>query len=99
MAAVLGRLQPLRVRRAVAPDADGWVEATFRLGSLDGAVADLLSLGAEVEVLDPDALRDRVAALARAHRSALRLSRLHRPILTPRKVRIPDSSDGISGGG
>lgn len=35
---------------------DRRVEATFRLESLDAAVADLLSLGAEVEVLDPPAL-------------------------------------------
>lgn len=64
IAAVLGRLQPLRVRRAVEPDATGWVEATFRLGSLDAAVADLLSLGAEIEVLDPPVLRARVGEAA-----------------------------------
>ena len=64
VAAVLGRLQPLRVRRAVEPDADGWVEATFRLGALDAAVADVLSLGAEIEVLDPPALRERVGEVA-----------------------------------
>ena len=60
VAAVLGRLQPLRMRRAVEPDADGWIEATFRLGSLDAAAADVLSLGAEVEVLEPPALRERL---------------------------------------
>jgi len=65
VAAVLGRLQPLRVRRAVEPDADGWVEATFRLGPLDAVVADVLSLGAEIEVLDPPVLRERVAEVAR----------------------------------
>jgi predicted DNA-binding transcriptional regulator YafY len=64
VAAVLGRLQPLRVRQAVAPDAAGWVEATFRLGSLDAAVADLLSLADEVEVIEPQALRDRVGDVA-----------------------------------
>ncbi len=65
VAAVLGRLQPLRVRRAVAPDAAGWVEATFRLGSLEAATADLLSLGDEVEVLEPPVLRERVGDVAR----------------------------------
>lgn len=64
VAAVLGRLQPLRVRRAVAADAEGWIEATFRLGSMDVAVADILSLGAEVEVIGPAALRERVGAEA-----------------------------------
>ena len=66
LAAVLGRLQPIRVRRALPPDDDGWVEATFRLESIDGAAVDLLSLGPEVEVLSPESLRDKVAALARA---------------------------------
>ncbi len=66
LAAVLGRLQPIRLRRAVPPDAQGWVEATFRLESIDGAAVDLLSLGPEVEVLTPEPLRQRVAALARA---------------------------------
>ena len=66
LAAVLGRLQPIRVRRAVPPDDDGWVEATFRLESIDGIAMEVLSLGPEVEVLAPETFRDRVAALARA---------------------------------
>jgi predicted DNA-binding transcriptional regulator YafY len=61
VAAVTGRLQPLRVRRAVPPDADGWCEATFRLWSMEGAVADLLSLGPLIEVTGPPELRDQVA--------------------------------------
>ena len=64
LAAVLGRLQPIRVRRNVPVDNDGWVEATFRLGPLEGTALDLLSLGPEVEVMSPPRLRDRVAALA-----------------------------------
>ena len=63
LAAVLGRLQPIRVRRARPPDDDGWVEATFRLESIDGAAVDLLSLGPRVEALSPSLLRDKVAAL------------------------------------
>ncbi len=66
LAAVLGRLQPLRVRRTVPADAQGWVEATFRLSSLGGAVHDVLSLGPEIEVLEPASLRDRVASAAGA---------------------------------
>ncbi len=66
LAAVLGRLQPIRVRPAVPPDDDGWAEATFRLESIDGAAVDLLSLGPEVEVLAPAALRERVAAMVSA---------------------------------
>ena len=61
LAAVLGLLQPLRVRRAVPSDGEGWVEATFRLGSIDEATVDVLSLGPEIEVLGPPLLRARVA--------------------------------------
>ena len=68
LAAVLGRLQPLRLRGSVPPDDRGWREATFRLESLDGAVADLLSLGPLVEVLGPPELRRAVAE--RADRTA-----------------------------
>lgn len=66
LAAVLGRLQPIRVRRAVPADDDGWVEATFRLGPVDATSLEVLSLGPEIEVLEPPVLRDRVAELAAA---------------------------------
>jgi predicted DNA-binding transcriptional regulator YafY len=72
LAAVLGRLQPLRVRRAVPADDRGWLEATFRLGSIDAAAADVASLGPEVEVIEPPVLRDRVVDAAR------RTARLYR---------------------
>lgn len=61
LAAVLGRLQPLRVRRSAAPDVAGRVEATFRLGAFEGAVLDLCSLGPDIEVLAPEDLRRAVA--------------------------------------
>lgn len=64
LAAILQRLQPIRVRRTVPADANGWVEATFRLGALDGAALDVLSLGPEIEVLSPEPLRTRVATAA-----------------------------------
>lgn len=66
LAAVLGRLQPLRVRRAAAADGEGRLDATFRIESVEGAVMDLLSLGAHVEVLEPADLRATVAARLRA---------------------------------
>lgn len=66
LAAVLGRLQPIRIRRNVPADELGWHEATLRLESLDAVAVDLLSLGPEVEVLGPEPLRERVAAAARA---------------------------------
>jgi len=68
LAALLGRLQPLRVRRDVPPDRDGWLEATFRLESIEGVAVDVLALGPHIEVLAPPELRAIVAD--RAQRSA-----------------------------
>ncbi len=64
LAAVLDRLQPIRVRRGA--EADGWVDATFRLGPVDATALEVLSLGPEIEVLAPPDLRRRVADLAAA---------------------------------
>jgi predicted DNA-binding transcriptional regulator YafY len=64
LAALLGRLQPLRVRRSSATE-DGWINATFRLDTIEGAVADVLSFGPHVEVLEPPELRAAVAERAR----------------------------------
>jgi predicted DNA-binding transcriptional regulator YafY len=68
-AALLGHLQPLRVDRAVPPDRHGWLQATFRLHSLESAAVEVLSLGPHVKVLQPADLREHVAELA--HRTAL----------------------------
>jgi len=57
LATLLGRLQPLRVRRAVPPDDQGWVEATFRIDTVEAAIIDVMALGPHVEVLTPTALR------------------------------------------
>ena len=65
LAALLGRLQPLRVKRDIPADADGWLQATFRLESIDGATVDVLSLGPQIEVLEPPELRATVADHAR----------------------------------
>src|SRR5262245_57416367 len=72
LAALLGRLQPLRVKRNIPADRDGWLHATFRLDSIDGVTIDVLSLGPLIEVLEPPELRDSVADWAR------RTSRLYR---------------------
>lgn len=60
LSAVVGRLPPMRVRRAVDPDEDGWVEATFRLEAFDAVVVELLALSGNVEVLEPERLRQEV---------------------------------------
>lgn len=51
---------------ASAPDGDGWVTATVPIESLTHAQTEFLGLGAEVEVLAPKDLRDRLAATATA---------------------------------
>lgn len=60
LAAVLGYVQPLRVRRTAPPDADGWVQASFRVDTMDSAVIELLALAPHVEVLSPPQLREQV---------------------------------------
>ena len=72
LAALLGRLQPLRVKRNIAPGDDGWLTATFRLDSLEAATIDVLSLGPHIEVVEPPELRAAVADWAR------RTARLYR---------------------
>ncbi len=61
LAAVLRVLQPLRIMHSAAADADGWIEATFRIATLDAAATDLLSLSPHVEIVEPPGLRDHVA--------------------------------------
>jgi len=46
------------------PDAEGWRQASLPIGSLYEATSDFLRLGAEVEVLEPPALRARMAEAA-----------------------------------
>ncbi|MEU9094885.1 YafY family protein [Streptomyces sp. NPDC087901] len=48
------------------PGPDGWVTVTLPVESLDVAYGQLLSLGPELEVLEPAALRSRFAAAAEA---------------------------------
>jgi predicted DNA-binding transcriptional regulator YafY len=61
LAAVLRALQPLRIARRAAADDDGWVQASFRIATIDAAATDVLSLSPHVEVLEPQRLREQVA--------------------------------------
>ncbi|MFD5573209.1 helix-turn-helix transcriptional regulator [Streptomyces cadmiisoli] len=66
----VGRLphtvDPLSAREALqeagTPDAEGWVTLTLPVESEEVAHTQLTALGAEVEVLSPDGLRERFAA-------------------------------------
>jgi predicted DNA-binding transcriptional regulator YafY len=62
LATLTARPAGLRVRRTTA---EGWFEATVVVESLASAVADLLSLGPEVEVVRPHGLRVAVCDAAR----------------------------------
>jgi predicted DNA-binding transcriptional regulator YafY len=64
VAAILGYLQPLRVRPD-PPEADGWVTATSRMRAVSSMAVEVLALGPHVEVVSPPELRQHVAALAR----------------------------------
>lgn len=66
VAAVLGYLQPLRMRPVEGEEADhGWVTATCRMRSASSMAVEVLALGPHVEVVAPPDLREHVAALAR----------------------------------
>ena len=48
------------------PDRHGWIRAVIPIEGVEHALADLLRLGGELEVLEPPALRERFVATARA---------------------------------
>lgn len=53
-------------RTAGAPDADGWITLTVPIESIDHAAREMLRLGAEAQVLQPAALRERLRGSAQA---------------------------------
>jgi predicted DNA-binding transcriptional regulator YafY len=59
-------------RQESAPDEDGWVRTTLPIESVEHAVGELLRFGADVEVLEPPELRDRIV------RAAEEMARLYR---------------------
>ncbi len=65
LAAVMRVLQPLRVHAPAPPNTEGWQVATFRTAGLEMTARQVLSLGADVEVVAPASLRERVRELAR----------------------------------
>ena len=58
-----------RALRDHEPLADGRTRCVFAFESFDDAYLDVLSLGADVEVLEPDGLRTRIAEMAGALQS------------------------------
>ncbi|MGW3719160.1 helix-turn-helix transcriptional regulator [Streptomyces sp. NPDC005133] len=62
----LVRLTPEGARRlGVTPTGDGWTEARVPIESIDHAHGEFLRLGADVEVMTPAELRDRIAETVR----------------------------------
>jgi len=91
------------------PDSDGWVRAVIPVEHPNVAVGDLLRLGADVEVLGPAELRDRLAAtvatladryLAPAGRTAQpgATPQAAQPGATRRATTIPSVSKATSNG-
>jgi predicted DNA-binding transcriptional regulator YafY len=71
LAAVMAVLQPIRLRPAAAEQppsrlGTSGTAATFRMGPTESTAREVLMLGAEIEVHQPEALRARVAELAHA---------------------------------
>jgi predicted DNA-binding transcriptional regulator YafY len=50
---------------ASAPDAAGWVRVVIPIERIDHAAGELIRLGVDVETLEPQELRDRIAEMAR----------------------------------
>jgi predicted DNA-binding transcriptional regulator YafY len=53
-------------RTATPPDEEGWTRVTVPIESVEHALAEFLRLGVDAEVLSPGALRERLAATAKA---------------------------------
>jgi predicted DNA-binding transcriptional regulator YafY len=74
LAALNGRPEGLQIRRPgrrPAAGRAGWMEAWLPISSPGSAVAEVLALGGEAEVLEPTELRDLV------RQTALRIAELH----------------------
>ncbi|MFD3581175.1 helix-turn-helix transcriptional regulator [Streptomyces sp. NPDC058683] len=56
-----GATLPRGAKADAAQDADAWTVARVPIESVDHAVAEFLRLGADIEVLDPPELRERIA--------------------------------------
>jgi predicted DNA-binding transcriptional regulator YafY len=52
--------------QTAAADDQGWITAVVPIESVDHAHGEFLGLGAEVEILSPGALRDRMQQTARS---------------------------------
>jgi predicted DNA-binding transcriptional regulator YafY len=50
---------------ATPPDADGWFSVTIPIEEIDRAASDLIALGADAEVIEPLALRQRLVTTVR----------------------------------
>ena len=94
LVALTGRPAGIQLRTRSSGGATGsWVEATWPIDTLDAAVLDVLSLGAEVEVVGPPDLRAAVAEAARgiAERHATEaFSRQIAVAASSQVVRVPD---------
>jgi len=61
---ITGTLPPGRIEQAGEPDADGWVIMRVRFDIEEEAAGYAFRFGTQLEVLEPAALRDRMARTA-----------------------------------
>ena len=71
-------------------DADGWIRAVLPIESIDQAHGMFLAMGEDVEILEPQALRDRIAATSLALATRYRLIESKEPTCGSR-THAPDS--------
>jgi predicted DNA-binding transcriptional regulator YafY len=79
----MGSWRFVRVEDASAPEPDGWVRCRIRADIIEVAVDCLLGLGESAEIVEPDELRARVVAAARAVLNQVEVSRPASPRPTP----------------
>ena len=96
LVALTGRPAGVQVRNRAKGDGSGsWVDATWPIDTLDAAVLDVLSLGAEVEIVGPADLRGHGGRGGAAHRRAA-LARTGQPLIevagSSQVIRVPDGS-------
>ncbi|MGI9612397.1 MAG: HTH domain-containing protein [Acidimicrobiales bacterium] len=76
LALLMGKPEAWRPRTSpdIQPDRPDWIEGSFRFDSYDAALRELVTLGPEVEVVLPVALREAMAEAGR------RIAALHAPL-------------------
>lgn len=90
----LGQVTGRAVMESGTVEADGWTRATVPIESLDHAHAEFLKLAADLEVVEPAVLRDRLAATARELAALYGGEPAVRPVLPHGRSRTSPGPEG-----